>query len=168
MSTSVGTKTKKKQLPISDNVPKETKTSDQLLPLPDRDFENAILALENVCISTLDAPFSEGKDPSEGLYWQQIFINIATPVSLSLMESKGPRHFHYHYRHRPEDESILHPILENPIDMLAQVCKEALKQCQKQFVGIQNAATARRSRKLELALQDFLVSYQLFQDKNAK
>src|SRR5947207_1525821 len=98
MSTSVGTKSKKKQTTISAKSSTDRQTPD--LPLPDREFESAILALENTCVSILDSQFTETSGDSESLYWQQIFINIANPVSLALMESKGPRHFHYHYRHR--------------------------------------------------------------------
>ena len=159
MSTSVGTKTKKKQTAISDNT-----FADQ--PLPDRKFESAILSLENICVSILDSQFTDISDSAESTYWQQIFINIATPVSLALMESKGPRHFHYHYRHRPENESILHPVLENPVDMLAQVCEDALKQCHKHFIGIHDKSITKRGRTLEMALQSFLLSYEKFQAKD--
>ena len=161
MSSSVGTKPKKKQLPISD------RPSPAPLSIPDRNMESAILSLENACLTVLDAPFAEDYQNTESQFWRHIFMNIATPVSLALMESKGPRHFHYHYRHRPEDASILHPVLENPVDMLAQVCKDALKQCQKQLVGIQDNATAKRARILELALQNFIASHGKFKAKKA-
>lgn len=154
MPTSVRTTTEKKQLANKKQpaLPKD-------FSLPDRAFESAILDLEDACIAVLDNPMSHGKQSSESLYWQQMFINIATPISLSLMESKGPRHFHYHYRHREEDASILHPILENPVDMLAQVCEDALSQCQTHLVGISDRSIAKHGQILERALRSFLTSY---------
>ena len=154
MSTSVGTNIKKK--------PQATKKRPPTLAAPDRKFEHAILALENNCLSVLDSQFADNRDDVEGRYWQQIFINIATPVSLALMECKGPRHFHYHYKHRVEDESILHPVLENPVDMLAMVCEDALKSCQKYLVGIQDRAIVKSGQMLESALRSFLMSYSAF------
>jgi len=151
MSSSVGTKSKKNQLSLPDN-----------LAFPDRKLESAILALEDACINVLSAPTVGRNGGSDSLY----FVNIANPVSLALMESKGPRHFHYHYRHRPEDASILHPVLENPIEMLAQVCEEALRQCQSHLVGIEDAAIASEGKSLQHALQHFLASYKKFNQKD--
>jgi len=153
MSTSVGTKAKKKQSPSP------------VLVVPDRKFESALLTLENTCLSVLDSQFADNRQDTEGLYWQQVFINIATPISLALMESKGPRHFHYHYRHRPENESVLHPVLEDPVDMLAQVCKDALKQCQTHLVGISDRSIVKSGQILERALQSFLLSYKAYRGK---
>src|SRR5205085_662405 len=90
----------------------------------DREFEQALLSLENACMRILESHYANGRQDTERLYWQQRFKNIVTPVSLALAECKGPRRFHYHYRHRADDASVLHPVLEpSPLDTLAQVCR---------------------------------------------
>lgn len=153
MATSVGMKAKKKQPAFPKNVTlADPKISDHKL-------EVAILELEDACIAVLDTPLAAMHDDAEGLYLGQLLVNIANPVSIALRESIGPRHFHYHYRHREEDASILHPVLENPIDMLAEVCATALKQCQSHLVGIADRDIARLGTMLEHALQHFLASY---------
>ena len=149
MSTSVRTKAPKKQPSLSNPE----------LSSGDRQFEQSLSALENACVSVLEMPVARGRKDTQRLYWQQRFINITNPVSLALMEYKGPRHFHYHYRHRAHDESILHPVLENPIDMLAQVCKDALRQCRDELVGIDDNDMIEQRYSLENSLIEFLESY---------
>jgi|GEM_PF-2592843 len=150
MPTSVGTKAEKKQSTLS---------GARLVPASDKEFENSLLSLENACFTVLENQFSSGKGDTDGRYWQERFINIANPVSLALMEYKGPRHFHQHYRHRKDDESVLQPVLENPIVMLAQVCKVAIKACQSQLVGLQDPSMIDMRRMFENALRDVLLRY---------
>lgn len=150
MPTPVGTKAGKKQSSLS-----ETKA----LSASDREFENSLLALENACLSILEGRVAGKKADTEGRQWQQRLINIANPVSLALMEYKGPRHFHYHYRHRKDDEAILHPVLENPIDMLAKVCKVALRACQNKLAGLQDEDMIDARYMLEGALRGFMLRY---------
>lgn len=153
MATSARTKAEKKQSPKQSAL-----QGIKGIPASDKDFENALLSLEDACIAVLEGEHP-GRGDTERRYWQQRFINIANPVSLALMEYKGPRHFHYHYRHRKDDEAVLHPVLENPIDMLAQVCKNALRQCQSRLVGLQDGDMIASKNMLESALRGFLLRY---------
>ena len=148
MDTSVGMKARKKQPPISPAA---------AAPVDHR-FEMALLALENSCLRIFDVRPAD-RDDTDGLYWQQRLKNIATPVSLALAECKGPRKFHYHYRHRADDSSVLHPVLENPMDTLAQVCRDTLGACRTQLVGIQDANLNRARNMFETTLQTFLVRH---------
>lgn len=157
MTTSVGTKARKKQSPLSQ--PEYTDVS----PL----FEQSLLSLESVCLRILESRFAKARDDIDGLTWQQRFKNIATPISLALRECKGPRRFHHHYRHRKDNDAVLHPVMEDPVDTLAQVCEQALEACQNDLVGIDdNFIAARRS--LEHALQLFLLRYKKYKIRAAK
>ncbi|MDE3060429.1 MAG: hypothetical protein KGJ06_05410 [Pseudomonadota bacterium] len=149
MSTSVGTKSQKKQ---------PTSSAPAAAALNDRKFELALLTLENACLRILESGVPPGRDP-EQMYWQQSLQNIVTRVSLAMGECKGPRRFHYHYRHRADDDSILSPVLEDPCDMLAQVCRDALKSCRNHLMGMQHPLLLKQSRMLENALQGFLAMY---------
>lgn len=154
MTTSLGTKTRKKQV------------SSPSLPLGDREFEQSLIALEDACQRVLDGIFSEGRYDTERLTWQQHFKNIATPVSLALAEYKGPRRFHYHYRHKKGDESVLTPVFEpSPIDLLALVCEKALLQSQSQLVGIQDKVMIAYRRLLERSLRGFLNCHARYKEK---
>jgi hypothetical protein len=154
MNTSVGTKARKKQ-PASSTRPT---VSDS-----DRGFETSLLALESACFRILENRFVEEKQDLDLLYWQQRLKNITTPISLALAEYRGPRRFHYHYRHRKDDESILHPVMEpSPVEMLAQVCQDALRSCRSDLVGIMDPKLVRSKRILESALQTFLVRYRAY------
>ena len=164
MPTSVGTKAKKKQLLKRLNT-HDTTTENYHATEAEQRLESAILELENICLHILD--LNVLPETGDGAYWQQISVNIITPVSLSLIESKGPRHFHYHYKHREDDASILHPVLEDPVEMLAKVCKSSLKLCQQQFIGIQTASTSKLAHQLEMALQNFLKNYEQLMLENA-
>lgn len=148
MTTSIGTKTRKKQ---------------QASPVPavsDREFERSLIALEDACQRVLEASFSDGRFDTERLTWQLYFKNIAMPVSLALAECKGPRRFHYHYRHKKEDESVLTPVFEpSPIDMLAQVCETALRQSHARLTNLQDADMLAYRRMLERALRGFLANH---------
>jgi hypothetical protein len=110
-------------------------------------------------VRVLDTRLSSKKDDLDGLYWQRKFQNIATPVSLALAECKGPRHFHYHYKHRKDDDTVLQPVMENPLQVLAQVCKSALEQAGTQLVGIDNAKITRMRDVFERSLRGFLAVY---------
>jgi hypothetical protein len=147
---SVGMKVGKKQSPVSEF---------------DRQFEQSLLSLENVCLNVMDSRFVHDRQDMEGLYWQRRFKNIVTPISLALAEYRGPRRFHYHYRHRKDDESVLHPVMEDPIDTLAQVCKSTLAQCQTDLVGIADGAINKKGRMLEQALRNFLHRYDEHKEK---
>ncbi len=156
MSISVRTKTPKKQYAKASQVPNTA------LPQEDHDFEQALLDLDNACLTILQNPLATGRKDIQRLYWQQRFINIVNPVSLALMEYKGPRHFHYHYRHRKHDDSILHPVLENPVDMLAQVCREALSLCRSVLVGLDDEDMMDMRFTLESALAEFNALYRKY------
>lgn len=158
MNNSVGTKARKKQSPLS---PPPVAATPAL-------FEQPLLALESACMRILESRFAGARDDIDGLYWQQRFKNIATPISLVLREYKGPRRFHNHYRHRADDDSILHPVLEDPLDMLAQVCAQALDACRNDLVGIYNENLIRQRRLLEHALQMFLLRYNKFKARKSK
>lgn len=151
MNTSVGMKARKKQSSLSVSTAPA---------ISDQELEHSLLPLENACVRILESRFGNGRQDTDRLYWQQRFKNIVTPVWLALAECKGPRRFHYHYRHRPEDETILHPVLEpSPIATLAQVCKDALDQCQTQLVGIEDDVIIETRNLLESALGNFLQRY---------
>src|SRR5271156_260217 len=129
MDTSVGTKAKKKQPSLSARTPQPVPVS-----ADEHQLEITLLSLENACMRILESDYTEGRQDTERMYWQQRLMNLTKPVSLALVESNGPRHFHQHYRHREDDETILHPVLENPLDTLAQVCRDTLKACRSELV----------------------------------
>lgn len=158
MTTSVGTKARKKQSSLS------PATSANVPPL----FDQTLLTLESVCMRILEIRIASEHGDVDLLYWQQRFKNIVTPVSLALREYKGPRRFHNHYRHRADDETILHPVLEDPLDMLAHVCDHALAACRNDLVGVYNNTLTKHRRLLEHALQMFLVRYKKYKSKAAK
>lgn len=149
MNTSVGTKARKKQPPLSAAVTP---------PAENRRLETALLSLENACLRALDSRVA-ARDDIELLTAQQRLKNTASLVSLALNECKGPRRFHYHYRHREDDASVLHPVMENPLDRLAQVCRDALRQCQCDLVGISDNALSRARNMFEAALAGFITRY---------
>ena len=150
MTTSVGMKVGKKQSPVSSF---------------ERQFEQSLLSLENVCFNIMESRFAQDRQDVDGLYWQRRFKNIVTPLSLALREYKGPRHFHNHYRHREDDDSILHPVLEDPVEMVANVCQIALQACQSELVGIPDARMSKKARLLEQSLRNFLRVHQEFKPK---
>lgn len=147
---SVGTKARKKQSPKAAELPEAA------LPAPDQALEASLLKLENTCLHVLETRFVSAHDDMDALYWQQRFKNIATPVSLALREYKGPRRFHNHYRHREDDETVLRPVLEDPLEMLAHACETALSNCRSELVGIPDDGIARKAQQLEQALAGFL------------
>jgi len=153
MNTSVGTKARKKQPSLSTRTLRQAPVSADAHHL-----EISLLSLENACMRILEGDYAEGQD-TESLYWQQRLMNIAKPISLALAECNGRRRFHYHYRHREDDESILHPVLENPLDTLAQVSQDALKACHSTLVGIQDESLLKARNMLENAMQGFLLRY---------
>lgn len=121
--------------------------------------EQALLALEEICLKVNNFSFAEGKNDVDGLTWQRILKNIIAPISIALGECKGPRRFHFHYTHREQDsdrESILHPVEPKAGDVLAHACEVALSRCQNELVGIGDEKIARKARALEHALSDFL------------
>ena len=154
MNTSVGTKAKKKQPSLSQKPPSKA----QQVSIS-AEFKTSLLSLENACTRILDGYYTEERQDTERMYWQQRLMNIAKPVSLALAECTGPRHFHGHYRHRKDDESVLQPVLENPLDALAQVCQQALKACRGKLVGIQDDSLLKARTMLENALQGFVARY---------
>jgi hypothetical protein len=133
----------------------------------DPDLGRALVALEGVCMRMLESRFSADRRDVERLYWQQRFKNIVTPVSLALAETKGPRQFHHHYRHSDADDSVLTPVLEDPFETLAQVCKEALRHCQQDLVGIEDDSIIDRRDRLEGALRIFLMRWKELQQADA-
>ncbi|NBX03444.1 MAG: hypothetical protein EBR02_05190 [Alphaproteobacteria bacterium] len=149
MTTSSGTKAQKKQNTSLQDIA-QSKAQEQ-----------ALLALENTCARVLEARFSNGKQDMDGLYWQRKFHNIVTPVSLALSECKGPRHFHYHYKHSKKDDSVLQPVLENPVTVLVQVCKDALRHAETELVGIADDKIVRMRDALEKVLRSFLAQHEI-------
>lgn len=118
-------------------------------------LNEALINLEEVCASLLEKRFAV-RDDSERMYWQQRFKNIVTPISLALAEVRGPRRFHHHYRHDKNDDNVLHPVLENPLQMLAHTCEKALKESNVKLSGIHDDDLVTAQRKLERALSNFL------------
>ncbi len=143
MSTSVGTKPRKKQLSLS------------LDAAHDRALEQALLGLENACHRILDGNIMRAHGDIELTTWQHRFQNVVTPVSLALREYKGPRHFHYHYRHRQDDESIRGGRWRG----CSQFCRETLRQCRSDLVGLDNDQLIALRGLLENALLNFLLRY---------
>lgn len=122
-------------------------------------LDKALLDLEGICARLLETRFAH-RDDSERMYWQQRFKNIVTPVSLALSELRGPRRFHNHYRHDAQDDSVLVPVLENPIDLIAHACEHALKESEKKLSGIHDDDLLIAQRRLEKSLNNFLQCYQ--------
>lgn len=118
-------------------------------------LDKSLLSLEDVCMRLLDTRFSI-RDDSERMYWQQRFKNIVTPISLALAEVRGPRRFHHHYRHDANDNTVLLPVLEDPLEMLAHTCEHALKESSKKLSGIHDDDLIAAQRRLETSLNNFL------------
>lgn len=118
--------------------------------------QQALLALENICLKVRNCSFASSKSDIDALTWQRTFKNIVTPVSIALSECKGPRRFHYHYKHREDDEQILKPVEPDAFDVLAHACEVALERCRVELVGIDDDRIAKKARALEYALADFL------------
>lgn len=154
MNTSVGMKPQKKQSPLPQAAEAASSKAKR-----DTRLEQAVLTLESACHRALESRFAADPGDTEALYWQQRIKNIATPISLALAECKGPRHFHYHYRHRADDDSVLHPVLEPPLQTLAQACTQALRVCQSNMVGIRDERILRSCYMIENALRGFLMCY---------
>ncbi len=146
---------------------KSRKSNDALPPTTEGPvFEQTLLALETVCARILDTRFAAVDEYSDRLEIQQRFKNIVTPVSLALGECKGPRRFHYHYRHTNGNDEALEPAANPPpLDMLAQTCADALKQCQKKLLGLHEPDLCDNQQALEHALRAFLLRYRHFKIK---
>lgn len=150
MVTSAYTKAQKKQIPLAKTPTKAGRA---------RDLEQSLLSLESACMVIMDSQFIHDRDDMDGMVWQRRFKNIVTPVSLALSEYKGPRRFHYHYKHREDDDTVLHPVMEDPLERLAQVCQSALTECQNNFAGLQDSEINDNREMLEQALRKFLLRY---------
>jgi hypothetical protein len=148
MSPSVGTKSTKKQ-PAS-SVDTEMAESKAL--------EQSLLALEDCCMRILEASENAAGQDMESRTWHQRFENMVSPISLALAECKGPRKFHYHYRRRDDDETILHPVMENALDTLERVCKEALHHCQDDMPGMHESDINRLKQELERCIHAFIAA----------
>ncbi len=153
MSVSAYTKAQKKQTSLSPDSPDVAYS---------RDLEQSLLALESACMAILDSHFTHGREDEDGLLWQRKFKNIVTPVSLALREHKGPRRFHFHYKHREDDDEVLTPVFENPLDNLARSAKSALTSCQNDLVGIDDDEIIENRDMIEGALRGFLAKYAEF------
>ena len=121
-------------------------------------LDEALLVLEDICASLLEQNFAQ-RDDSERMYWQQRFKNIVTPISLALTEVRGPRRFHHHYRHDSNDDSVLLPVLENPLEMLGNACRKALNESSRKLAGIHDNDLLAAQRRLEISLNNFLLKY---------
>ena len=60
-----------------------------------------------------------------------------------------------------KSESILHPVLEDPIALLAQVCRDALECCH-DLVGIDDLRFIAIRGSFERALAGFLAAYETY------
>ncbi len=121
-------------------------------------IEAALLSLEDACIGLLDTQFAHEREDIEFELSERRLKNLVSRVSLALRECKGPRHFHQHYRHQKEDDSVLVPVLDDPLETLAQVCKSALAELQSGFAGSQPANIVSALHLLETALRKFIES----------
>ncbi len=121
-------------------------------------LNEALLDLEEVCARMLEKRFAI-RDDSERMYWQQRFKNIVTPVSLALAEIRGPRRFHHHYRHDTDNDDVLLPVLENPLEILARACEHALDESDRRLSGIHDEDLIVAQRRLEKVLNNFLNSF---------
>jgi hypothetical protein len=155
MSVSAYTKAQKKQ---------STSSTDKAPHL--RELEQALLKLENACLLILDSQFTHGREDEDGMLWQRKFKNIVTPISLALREYKGPRRFHFHYKHRKDDDSVLTPVFEDPLENLVKACKNALSHCENDLVGIEGDEIAENRDMLEGALRGMLARHQEFSKPN--
>lgn len=150
MTTSVGTKARKKQSSLLE---------DASVPISDKPLQRSLVSLENACMTILDIGFAADRRDTELLTWQHRFKNIVTPVSLALAEYKGPRCFHYHYRHSEDDDSVLQPVQPAPLELLAQVCKDTLRASRSDLVGIDDRRILDARNMLDRALSGFLMAY---------
>ncbi len=154
MSTSVGTKAKRKQSSLLKTPPAQDAKK------AEKATEMAMLALETICLMVLESEFAPPAEDETARAARQRFINVASPVSLALMECKGgPRHFHYHYRHKPEDASVLQPVMDDPVATLALACREAAKHCHEELLGLRDPDLRQTRHAFQQALQGFLSAY---------
>lgn len=126
---------------------------------PSHSLEQAIMALENACVQILDRQFVQEREDVETMVFQRKLKNIVTRISLALRECKGPRHFHHHYKHREDDDQILTPVLDDPMETLVHVCHSALSESQNGFTGAVGGVFMADRRILEKALKDFIENY---------
>jgi hypothetical protein len=157
MSVSAYTKAQKKQTPLS----RQASASGL-----SRNLEQSLLALESACMLILDSQFTHGREDEDGMLWQRKFKNIVTPISIALREYKGPRRFHFHYKHRKDDEEVLTPVFEDPLENLVRACKTALTHCENDLVGISDDEIADNRDMLETALRGMLSRYKKFNKPN--
>ena len=124
------------------------------------DLEQALVALESVCLTIQEGEFTHGREDEDRHYWQQKLKNLTTPISLALAECKGPRHFHNYYRHRENETDALQPTAgPPPLQMLAYVCDKALHACE-DMVGAKGSLILENKSMLERALRRFLAVYE--------
>lgn len=121
-------------------------------------FEQAIMALEDICLDIRDGQFTHGKDDIDRLYWQQKLKNIAMPVSLALAEYKGPRVFHHHYKHSEDDHEVMTPVMESARDNLFDVCERALHECEA-LVGVKGSKLLEEINHLCKALRQAIIAF---------
>ncbi len=115
-----------------------------------------MLSLEAVCAEISGSAATCEREDVEALVWQRKLKNIASKLSLALSECKGPRHFHQHYKHRADDDSILTPVLDDPLETLKLTCRSALAECQSGFGGLQDPILSADIRVLEREIKVFL------------
>ncbi|MFO0389073.1 MAG: hypothetical protein ACK502_05055 [Alphaproteobacteria bacterium] len=132
-------------------------------------FEQALIDLETVCARILDMQLADAHDYGERLQIQQHFKNIVTPVSLALSECKGPRHFHNHYKHSENVDDLLEPAANPPaLDVLAETCADAMRQCQKKLVSIHDDDFVSYLHDFEHALRTFMLRHGYYKAKQKK
>lgn len=142
----------------------DTKTKGKILPKSndtsntDNTLNAAMLDLEDICLHVPETSFAISND-SENIYWHQRFNNIVTKISLALAEVKGPRYFHQHYRHDYRDDTVLLPVLEEPMAMLAHACEYALDESERKLSAVHDKDLVLAKRRLDKAIKNFLIEY---------
>ncbi len=155
MSTSVGTKAKKKQPALLKNAPPPSPS--QAAVQREKALETAMLSLETACLMVMESEFAPPSSDESCQTARQRFINVAAPVSLALRECKGgPRHFHQHYRHKIGDDTILQPILEDPVEDLLLACREAARHCHEELLGLRDPGLRQTRAAFQRALNEFI------------
>lgn len=150
MASSVRTKAREKQLPFASAGAADATRA--------RKLEQAALELEDVVFHLLNPENGHAPEDEDGAYWNRTLNGIGTQVSLALNEFRGPRRFHYHYRHDPKDYETLYPVAgPAPLETLARVCREALRDCE-EMVGVRDENALAGCRRLKQALRGFLAA----------
>ena len=150
MSTSVGTKSHKKQ---------HASSPPTLPALQSQQLEYALLKLEDACVAILDRQDHISHRNIELRYWQQRLENIAAPVSLAVAECKEPRRFYDHERHHQQGVVVLRPAAHNPLVTLSHVCEHAYDTCRGDLATCHQPSLDKKRVRFEAALHNYIALY---------